>query len=81
MVSQPTVYDWRYRWQENGVEALANRSKSGRLIKATTDYLRLLEEVVEQYPQELGYAFSTWTTERLRLHLKVKTGIVDFGRY
>jgi transposase len=23
----------------------------------------------------LGYAFSIWTTERLRLHLKAKTGI------
>jgi transposase len=74
-VSQPTVYDWRHRWQEEGVEGLANRPKSGRPIKATTDYLRLLEEVVEQDPQELGYAFSIWTTERLRLHLKAKTGI------
>jgi len=74
-VSQPTVYGWRHRWDKAGVEGLANRPKSGRPVKASTDYLRALEEVVEQDPQELGYAFGIWTTERLRWHLKAKTGI------
>ena len=27
-VSQPTVYEWHHRWQENGLEGLANRPKS-----------------------------------------------------
>lgn len=31
--------------------------------------------MIEQDPQDLGYAFSIWTAERLRLHLKAKTGI------
>ena len=44
-------------------------------MKATDSYVAELEKVVEQDPQELGYAFSIWTTERLRLHLKSKTGI------
>src|SRR5512134_3330864 len=74
-VSQPTVYDWHHRWQRQGVEGLANRSKSGRPVKANQEYVELLEQVVEQDPQMLGYAFSIWTTERLRLHLKAKTGI------
>lgn len=74
-VSQPTVYDWHHRWQREGIEGLANRPKPGRPVKATDRYVALLEEVVEQDPQELGYAFSIWTTERLRLHLKAKTGI------
>lgn len=56
-VSQPTVYDWLHRWQAQGVEGLANRSKSGRPLKAKPDYVALLKEVVEQNPQELGYAF------------------------
>ena len=74
-VSQPTVYDWHHRWQAQGVEGLANRPKSGRRVKATPEYVTLLEQVVDQDPQALGYAFSIWTTERLRLHLKAKTGI------
>lgn len=74
-VSQPTVYDWYHRWQAQGVAGLANRPKSGRPLKAKPDYVALLKEVVEQNPQDLGYAFGLWTTERLRLHMKSKTGI------
>lgn len=74
-VSQPTVYDWHHRWQKEGVEGLANRPKSGRPAKATDSYVKQLEEAVEQDPQGLGYSFSIWTAERLRLHLKTKTGI------
>lgn len=74
-VSQPTVYDWHHRWQKEGVEGLANRPKSGRPAKATDSYVKQLEEAVEQDPQGLGYSFSIWTAERLRLHLKAKTGI------
>jgi transposase len=74
-VSQPTVYDWHHRWQRQGIEGLANRPKSGRPVKADQNYVELLEQVVEQDPEELGYAFTLWTTDRLRLHLKDKTGI------
>ena len=74
-VSQPTVYDWHHRWQQQGIEGLANRPISGRPVEANQTYVDVLGQVVEQDPQELGYAFSIWTTERLRLHLKVKTGI------
>lgn len=77
-VSQPTVYDWHHRWQREGVEGvegLANRPKPGRPVKANNSYIAHLEEVVEQDPQDLGYTFSIWTAERLRLHLKTKTGI------
>lgn len=74
-VSQPTVYAWYHRWQAQGVEGLANRPKSGRPLKAKPDYVELLKQVVEQNPQDLGYTFGLWTTERLRLHMKAKTGI------
>jgi transposase len=74
-VSQPTVYDWHHRWQAAGIAGLANRPKSGRPVKATGSYVAELEKAVGQDPQELGYAFSIWTSERLRLHLKTQTGI------
>jgi putative transposase len=73
-VSQPTVYDWHRRWQSQGVEGLANRPKSGRPLKANQAYTDALKQVIEQDPQDLGYSFSIWTTERLRLHLKAQTG-------
>jgi len=75
-VSQPTVYDWHRRWQRGGLDELANRSKSGRPRKADHAYVELLEQVVEQDPQELGYTFTIWTADRLRLHMESKTGIL-----
>ena len=74
-VSQPTVYDWHHRWQENGLEGLANRPKSGRPPKTDAAYVKLLEQLIEQDPQELDYAFSIWTAGRLRLHMQKETGI------
>jgi len=74
-VSPPTVYAWYHRWEAQGVAGLAHRPKSGRPLKAKPDYVALLKAVVEQNPHDLGYAFSLWTTDRLRLHMKAKTGI------
>ena len=75
-VSQPTVYDWHHRWQENGLEGLTNRPKSGRPRKADENYVALLAQVIEQDPQELGYTFTIWTATQLRLHLAKETGIL-----
>jgi len=74
-VSMPTVYSWHHRFESAGIEGLANRPKSGRKPKATADYLALLEELLEQDPQDLGYVFTFWTADRLRLHLEKQTGI------
>ena len=37
-VSKPTIYGWFHRWQSGRVEALANRPKSGRPLKADNKY-------------------------------------------
>ena len=75
-VCEPTVYDWHHRWETGGVNGLAARPKSGRPSKADANDEQLLEQVVEQDPQSLGYAFSIWTADRLRLHMQTKTGIL-----
>jgi transposase len=75
VVSKPTVYGWWDRWCEGGVEGLANRPKSGRPAKWDEAYLNLLEQVIEQEPAELGYRFTIWTVDRLRLHLAKKTDV------
>jgi len=74
-VSKPTIYSWWDRWSAGGVEGLANRPKSGRPPRADAAYLALVEKVVEQEPAELGYRFTIWTIDRLRLHLAQETGI------
>jgi len=73
---QPSkVYYWHKRWREEGLEGLADRPRSGR-PKATNDqYRQLLAQVIEQDPQELGYAFTVWDSKRLMTHLEKETGI------
>jgi len=74
-VSIPTIYGWIERWRDGGVEALANRPKSGRPLKADDGYSRTLEDVIAKEPGELGYDFAIWTSDRLRAHMKKETGI------
>jgi len=74
-VSKPTVYAWFKRWQENGIEGLANKPKSGRPLKADDEYSMKFLEVIEKEPSELGYDFTLWTIDRLRAHLEKETGI------
>lgn len=74
-VSIPTIYGWIDRWWAGGVEGMANRPKSGRPAKADEAYSRRLEEVIAKEPDELGYDFAIWTSDRLRAHLQKVTGI------
>jgi transposase len=74
-VTETTIYNWLKAWQAEGVEGLANEPRPGRPRKADERYCRALEEAIEQDPQVLGYRFAIWTVERLRDHLKVKTGV------
>jgi len=82
MVSVPTIYNWHRLWREQGIEGLVNKPKTGRASKATDEYCRKLEEVLEKDPSELGYRFAIWTSDRLRAHLEKKTGILlSEGRF
>jgi transposase len=74
-VSKPTIYGWFHRWQDGGVEALANRPKSGRPVKADDEYSLALEAVIDKEPSDVGYDFKIWTVERLSAHLEKVTGI------
>ena len=74
-VSIPTIYSWIKRWRKGGVEELATKPRSGRPAKADAEYERIVAEVVEKEPEELGYSFTVWTVDRLRTHLAKETGI------
>lgn len=75
-VSIPTIYGWYNRWRQDGIEGLATKPRSGRPAKTGEAYLRAVEEALQKDPQALGYDFSLWTIERLRLHLEKETGTV-----
>jgi transposase len=74
-VSIPTVYDWFQRWQQDGIQGLANKPKSGRPPKTDDAYGQALEKVLAQEPKDLGYDFAIWTVDRLRAHLEKQTKI------
>jgi transposase len=76
MVSVPTIYNWHRLWREEGIAGLANKPKTGRPSKATDEYCRTLEEILEKEPSEFGYRFAIWTSDRLRAHLEKETGIL-----
>jgi transposase len=54
---------------------LATKPRSSRPAKADEEYERIVAELVEKEPAELGYAFTVWTIGRLRSHLAKETGI------
>jgi len=74
-ISKPTVYACYHRWEEGGVDALADRPRSGRPPKITEAYREKLREVIEEEPATYGYEFTIWTLERLRAHMVKETGI------
>jgi hypothetical protein len=49
-VTPATIYNWWQRWQNNGIEGLANRAKSGRPSKADAAYVALLEQTLDVSP-------------------------------
>ncbi|NOZ73446.1 MAG: IS630 family transposase [Chloroflexi bacterium] len=74
-ISKPTVYACYHRWEEGGIDGLADKPRSGRPPKITEAYREKLREVVEQEPSAYGYDFAVWTIGRLRAHLAKETGI------
>jgi transposase len=47
----------------------------GNYQKVTEEYVKLLLEIIEKEPEELGYDFGRWTNARLSTYLEEKTGI------
>jgi putative transposase len=74
-VTLGSIYKWHARWREGGLDALANKPKSGAPCKADESYWQRVDEIVEQDPTELGYDFTIWTSERLIAHMVKETDI------
>ena len=70
------VVDINNRWVDVTEEPYDVAVHLGRPRKADAAYVALLEQVVDRDPQELGYSFTIWTLDRLRLHMEAETGIL-----
>lgn len=75
-VAPSTVWNWHRRYRKAGLAGLANQPKSGRPAKADAVYVEAVATTLATDPRELGYAFSVWTINKLRLHLAQATGIL-----
>jgi transposase len=75
-VASSTVWNWHRRYRAQGLAGLADRPKSGRPAKADANYVQQLATTLDTDPRELGYGFSVWTINKVRLHLAKSTGIL-----
>jgi transposase len=75
-VAPSSVWNWHRRYRAEGVAGLANQPRSGRPAKADAAYVAAVALALETDPRNLGYAFSVWTINKLRLHLAKTAGIL-----
>jgi transposase len=68
-----TVAYWCRYGDPNKLETLQDKRSKGNFKKVTPEYTKLLLELVEKSPEELGYEFGRWTAARLAEHLDKET--------
>jgi transposase len=73
--SDPTVYKWMDRFDEEGPDGLCDREREGRPPKLDQAAEAELKRLLTQPPTEEGYDFTRWTTPRLAEHLKRERGL------
>ena len=73
--SRQTVLSQIYRYEQDGILGLEDKSRSGAPTKADVNYIEQLRKAVSIDPPDLGYRFSVWSVERLQKHLIKQTGI------
>jgi transposase len=70
-----TVSYWCVHGDGANIDSLKDKRMEGNYRKATDEYIKLLLEVIDKAPQEMGYEFGRWTAKRLATYLKEQTGI------
>jgi transposase len=73
--SQRRIQHWLRRFQEGGMEALADAPRTGRPPKADAAYLAALDEALATTPRALGLQYDTWTSARLSAYLAEQRGV------
>lgn len=73
--SDQKVSYWCIHGDPDNLESLKDERMKGNGRKVTDEYLKVLLEIIEKSPTELGYEFGRWTSQRLATYLTLKTGI------
>lgn len=70
-----TVRRWIKRFNEEGVEGLKERPRSGRPAIYSQEEVSLAVQTALTDPQTLDLPFASWTLDRLVVYLKEKKGL------
>lgn len=74
-VTDPMVYKWMDRFDEEGPSGLYDRNREGRPPKIDEEAEAEIEKLLESDPTEHGENATRWTTPRIAEHLRKKQGI------
>ena len=74
-VCRPTVYTWIHRFNEQGLNGLNDRPRSGRPQTYTAAQRAEVIAAALADPQSLELPFGCWTLDRLEAYLKEQKGI------
>ena len=74
-VSEPVVRRWVGRFNERGLDGLADAPRSGRPATYPPAAVGALVAASLTDPQALGLPFASWTLDRLAAYLQEKKGI------
>jgi transposase len=74
-VTRTSVRRWIRLYEGEGLEGLKTKPRPGRPAKVDDEYRRLLVQVVQTPPRELGYSFNRWTLAHLGLYMDRETGV------
>ena len=69
------IQHWLRRFQERGMEALADAPRTGRPPKADAAYLAAVDEALATTPRALGLQYDAWTSARLSAYLAEQRGV------
>ena len=72
---EATVRRWIERFEQEGIDCLSDRPRTGRPPKVAADVLPIIERDVLSAPASHGYLFTIWTTINISIHLAFKYGI------
>lgn len=74
-VSTPTVGLWLKRFNERGLEGLADEPRSGHPPTYTAEEVSEVIAAALTNPRDLGLPFASWTLDRLEVYLNEEKGI------
>ena len=64
-----TVTIWINRFNEEGIESLKNKPKSGKPPRMEKEQFKTLESDLGKSPKEFGYKQTFWNTKLIRIHI------------